>query len=98
MRRSQRVCFRGVCSCLSAWPLESGRYMAGLTPSTIRSPKRAERPTGTRVALPGTFCETEVSQSLHGRHKTAPTKSKKLNAVRKHLPGLCQIGLVDQRE
>src|SRR5260221_4893961 len=73
---SQRVCFRGICSCLAAWPPEGGRYMAGLTPGTIRSPKRAERPAGTRVALPGTFCETGVSRFLHGRHKSAPTKSK----------------------
>ena len=42
MHRSQRVCFRGVCSCLAAGPLESGRYMAGLTPGSYALSEESE--------------------------------------------------------
>jgi len=64
----------------------------------VRSPKRAKRPAGTRVALPGTLLRNRSSAVLAQWSKLHPYKIKISNAVRKHLPGLGQVGLVDQRQ
>src|SRR5258708_30270262 len=44
------------------------------------------------------YCETGVPQFLHRWSKLDPYKIKISNAVRKHLPGLGQVGFVDQRQ
>jgi hypothetical protein len=66
--------------------------MPGVYPTSACPANGAKRPAGTRVALPGTFCGTEVPRFLHGPSELGPYKT--LGSVREHLPHGSDVAII----
>jgi hypothetical protein len=73
---------------------------AGLKPGRYKCPDKAgaNRPAGTREALPGTICETFVPHFLRRALDAAPDYQRKSLSVGKHLPDASHVGFIYQRE
>src|SRR5467141_307617 len=73
---------------------------AGLKPGRYKCPNKvgANRPAGTREALPGTICETFVPHFLRRALDAAPDNQRKSLSVRKHLLDAGHVGFIYQRE
>jgi hypothetical protein len=58
----------------------------------------ANRPAGTREALPGTICETFVPHLLRGALDAAPDYQRNSLSVRKHLLDAGHVSFIHQRQ